>query len=210
MERRHWLWAGLGMPLGILAADFCSGMFHWMADRFGTDRTPYWGPHFVRPFREHHTDPKGITHHDFIETNGNNAILLFPVLTAFVLLLSEQHATRTHVIGLSFALSFSIAGFATNQVHKWAHADKVPGWVTLLQRSGLILSPAHHDVHHTAPYDTHYCITTGWLNKLLHHAKFFSIMEWMAWNLLRLKAAEGGDDAHRLALHRPETYPKQH
>ena len=210
LEKRHWLWAGIGAPLGIIVADFCSGFVHWMADRFGTDRTPYWGPHFVRPFREHHTNPKDITHHDFIETNGNNAILLFPVLTTFVLLLSNQGATPAHVMGLSFALAFSMFGFATNQVHKWAHADKRPVWVRVLQRTGFILSPHHHDIHHTAPYDTHYCITTGWLNKVLHHTRFFPSMEWLAAKTLGLKAAEGGEDAHRLALHREDTYPIQH
>ncbi len=50
---------------------------------------------------------------------------------------------------------------ATNQFHKWAHSDDPPRAVRALQRWRLILSPARHDAHHTAPFDTFFCITTG-------------------------------------------------
>jgi hypothetical protein len=42
-----------------------------------------------------------------------------------------------------------------------------------LQRSGLILGPEHHQRHHTAPFNTYYCITSGWLNPLLARSRFF-------------------------------------
>jgi ubiquitin-conjugating enzyme E2 variant len=39
------------------------------------------------------------------------------------------------------------------------------------------MPPSHHDRHHTAPYDTYYCITTGWLNWPLHTIGFYRFME---------------------------------
>ncbi|MGH9352273.1 MAG: fatty acid desaturase CarF family protein, partial [Terriglobia bacterium] len=56
--------------LGYVLADFVSGCVHWMADRLGTAATPLLGRTFIQPFREHHADPKAITRHGFIETNG--------------------------------------------------------------------------------------------------------------------------------------------
>ena len=67
--------------------------------------------------------------------------------------------------------------FCTNQFHKWAHTKNPAGWVRLLQRAGLILSPEHHAVHHAAPRDKYYCITVGWMNPLLDKIRFFRFLE---------------------------------
>ena len=66
--------------LAYLAADFFSGFVHFLADNFGSSETPIIGPNFVGAFREHHVDPKGITTHDFIDTNGNNSLASLPFM----------------------------------------------------------------------------------------------------------------------------------
>jgi hypothetical protein len=50
--------------------------------------------------------------------------------------------------------------------------------MAFLQRWHLILPPAHHQLHHTRPFTSHYCITTGWLNWPLNWARFFPVLEW--------------------------------
>jgi ubiquitin-conjugating enzyme E2 variant len=67
----------------------------------------------------------------------------------------------------------------TNQIHKWAHLDEdqTPALLKLLQRLHLVLPPGHHKTHHTPPFDTYYCITTGWLNWPLAKIGFFRHLE---------------------------------
>jgi hypothetical protein len=69
------------------------------------------------------------------------------------------------------------ATVATNIFHKWAHQENPSPGVRLLQRTRLVLEPRHHQVHHTEPFQMHYCITNGWLNPLLNKIGFFRKLE---------------------------------
>lgn len=162
--------------LGYLAADLISGFVHFLADNFGSSETPVIGPGFISGFREHHVDPKGITTHDFIDTNGNNSLVSLPPMLLVWLIVPIE----TTVIGCLFAAFFlliCLAVFLTNQFHKWAHMEDPPYPATWLQRRGLILSKEHHNVHHASPYDTYYCITVGFWNPLLDRTRFFERVE---------------------------------
>src|SRR5262245_26028742 len=69
-----WL-APLAVLVGLLLADFTSGFIHWLFDTWGSVETPFFGSLAIRTFRHHHADPRAITSHDFIETNGHNITL---------------------------------------------------------------------------------------------------------------------------------------
>ena len=164
---------------GYLGADFISGFVHWLGDRYGCVDTPLLGANFVRPFREHHNDPQNITRHDFIETNGNNSIVTVPLVLLSLFLIDDAWPPAWALFCWTSVLSLSAFVFMTNQFHKWAHSENRPALATWLQDRGWILHPEHHALHHTPPFDTYYCITTGWLNKLLFKLKFFPIAEWI-------------------------------
>jgi plasmanylethanolamine desaturase len=171
------LWVGVCVVGGLLLADFISGLVHWAGDTLLTEKAPFIGPHFIKPFREHHVDPKAITRHDFIETNGNNCLVSVPVLGVMTPTMPEETGFSFYLCTvLVFAIWFI---FGTNQFHKWAHADNPPRIARFLQRWGVILVPAHHDVHHAAPHDKYYCITVGWLNPILGQLRFFRALEWI-------------------------------
>ena len=177
MEEFGYVWlVPILAVLAYLAADLLSGFVHFLADNLGSEETPIIGPNFIGPFREHHTDPEGIVHNGFVDTNGNNSLVSVP----FMLLVWLAVPIGTTLVGYFFGTFFlllCLAALLTNQFHKWAHMDAPPRWVARLQRWGLVLSKEHHDVHHESPYDTYYCITVGVWNPLLDRTRFFERTE---------------------------------
>lgn len=167
--------AALTVVGAYLLSDFISGFVHWAGDTVGDENTPLFGPNFVRPFREHHVDPRDITRHDFVEVNGNNCIVVTPILFLLVLVMPTATGTAFYSCLLVAATSFFV--FCTNQFHKWAHMENPAPFVRALQRARLILSPEHHAIHHAAPQDKYYCITVGWMNPVLHRLHFFRLCE---------------------------------
>ncbi|OAD58006.1 hypothetical protein WN48_00798 [Eufriesea mexicana] len=165
---------------GIVTADFGSGLVHWAADTWGSVELPVLGKNFLRPFREHHIDPTSITRHDFIETNGDNFMVTIPFLyklTWDFLTLPESEIQQKFVWTCYwFLLAIFVA--MTNQIHKWSHTYfGLPSWVVWLQEHRIILPRKHHRVHHVAPHETYFCITTGWLNWPLEQLRFWYILE---------------------------------
>jgi plasmanylethanolamine desaturase len=185
-DTAKWVVAAAALA-GYVMADFVSGLVHWLADRFGAPDTPMIGAAFVRPFREHHIDPEAITRHDFVETNGNNCLVAVPqlALTFFLFDVSPGQHLRLFILALVLFLSCSV--FATNQFHKWAHMAEPPALPRFLQRFHLILSRSHHKIHHVSPFNTHYCITTGWLNVPLRKLRVFETLE----SILRGRGNDG-------------------
>ena len=149
----------LAAILGWMLADLFSGVVHWALDSFGSVRTPIFGPAFIRPFREHHADPAGMTHHDFIEVNGASCLGCLPLLV-----LSLFTDGFVHAVLLCTCLGFLF----TNQCHKWAHAVAPHPVVRSMQNLGLILGAKEHAKHHTPPYNSHFCTASGWLNRPLN------------------------------------------
>lgn len=151
------------IPLGWLATDLLSGLLHWACDSLGSVNTPLIGNSFIRPFREHHDDPKAMTHHDFVETHGASCFAAIPfLLVAGLMSLNTMYSFLLQ----AFLLSLAFGSLATNQCHKWAHMDEnlIPPAIRWAQHYRLVLPPRHHQLHHTAPFNTYFCMSNGWFN----------------------------------------------
>lgn len=156
----------VAMPAGWLAADLLSGLLHWALDTFGSARTPFVGRAFIRPFREHHADPQAMTQHDFVETHGASCFAALPFLAAACVLPLDSWAWSLVQALLVFV---GLGALITNQCHKWAHMDEVatPKLVRWAQKRGLVLPPEHHWLHHSEPFNSHFCMSCGWFNRPL-------------------------------------------
>lgn len=167
-------WAPALVLAAMLLADFTSGIVHWSADTWGSESMPVLGRRFLRPFRVHHVNPDDFLRRNFIDTNGDVAMIIIPVLlSAFLIRLD----TGLGPMAALFLGAFSACALPTNQVHQWAHMNEPPSLVRWLQRGGLLLSYEQHQMHHTAPYVTNYCIANGWCNRTLTALAFFPGLE---------------------------------
>jgi Lipid desaturase domain len=153
----------VAVPAGWLAADLLSGLAHWALDSFGSASTPIIGQSFIRPFRAHHADPEEMTRHDFVETHGASCLASLPFLAAAS---ATPVGTWIEILAQAVLLSTALGALATNQCHKWAHMDEasMPKHVRWAQRRWLVLPREHHRLHHTPPFNTHFCMSSGWLN----------------------------------------------
>lgn len=177
------LWVGVvAFMCSMVVADFLSGVVHWAADTWGTFETPFFGPTFIRSFREHHVSPTAMCQHDFFETNGDNFLLVTPVLYLLLrknVLLEDGSVSWVAYFNLTF-WTFTCLWIAfTNQFHSWAHNSKPPKIAVILQKAGIILSPEAHRKHHQIPFDKNYCITNGWMDYPLAYINFWRRAE--AW-----------------------------
>lgn len=166
-----------GILLGMVFGDFVTALVHWAADTYGEEDTPVIGRSLVKPFRVHHIRPHEICEHGLVETVGNTCILAAPLLILFIVVTAFGETS----VATAFAVFTSVVTVgvtvATNQLHKWAHRAAPPRIVRALQRAKIILSPEHHRAHHTAPFESSYAITNGWLNPFLNRTRFFRRLE---------------------------------
>jgi hypothetical protein len=135
---------------------------------------PILGRRFLHPFRVHHVNPDDFLRRKFIDTNGDVGMLMAVPLAASLWI--SLDSTAGCVLATSVT-AFCGVGLFTNQVHQWAHMPAPPAVVRALQDWGIILGRQAHQRHHDHPYDTNYCIATGWCNRPLAAIDFFRRLE---------------------------------
>jgi len=157
------------MAAGYLLADLLTGFVHWFCDTFFDETTPLIGPGLIAPFREHHRDPLQMTRHGFLELTGSSFRGLAPVLALFL----WQGGSLPAALN-AFVLALAAGAVGTNLLHRWAHDPSPPLLARMLQRTGIVLTPARHARHHQPPYAAAYCVTSGWMNPLCERLKVWT------------------------------------
>lgn len=155
--------------LCLLAADFLSGLFHWIEDTYFVPGRYAWFDRFiVAPNIMHHRLPGLMRNNTYAITNA--VTLGLTASLAVVLLCCGVHAWQVYLTLLITSHS--------NQYHQWAHTQERPAIVTALQRIGLLQSPRYHGIHHRSPYAMRFCTTTRFLNPLLDGLRVWRGLEW--------------------------------
>jgi ubiquitin-conjugating enzyme E2 variant len=138
-------------------------------------------------------NPRDFLRRDFVDCNGDVAMLTCPILAAAWALPAGDEPGR---LAVALLVGFAATALPTNQVHQWAHRPDPPALVARLQRARVILPRAEHARHHVPPHVSNYCIATGWCNRPLGALGLFPALERA---ISRLTGAEPRRDEREFA-----------
>ncbi len=190
----YFLWATLTHPnttwwtvcvgglLGFMLVDALTLFIHYALDNYFSPDTPIIGK-TVYYFRQHHHDWGAMFARDFFDNNFENA--LFAASCGVFVAFGSPSAMTCAMMSVAI-----LGGTYVSQIHKWAHADSVPRPVLWLQRSGVIIDKAYHDVHHDDAQGN-YGLFAGWLEPMFDALRVFMILEYIIYLLTGEVALEG-------------------
>lgn len=152
-----------------LFADFLSGVFHWIEDRYLREDWPVIGPMIAIPNTVHHSRPMMFLEGSYWHRNSTTIIPSL-VLFAIAWLLNFPAWMLLGFLFLSQA----------NEIHAYGHRHgKLPSWIAMLQETGILQSARHHAIHHRSPNDVRYCVMSNWLNPWLDSLRFWFALEYL-------------------------------
>lgn len=155
--------AGVCVAFSLVVTDLISGLLHVVLDNpRSLALPPIRG--LAEGFQRHHQKPANIYEMPLYQ---HLYVMHMPLTFLFVAVVPFFNAAM-HVVFLSMVVGLHVMQMA----HLWAHLppERVPGPIRLLQSTGVLLSKAQHDLHHTPPFDKDFCIMTGVCNRPLNLA----------------------------------------
>lgn len=166
----------------VFAAEFVSGLVHWLEDAYIREDTPLVGKHIARPNIVHHHYPRYMTRHNWLATSWD-----LMILSALLVVVAWFCGFLTWHVWL-----FAVLAANANEFHKWEHRTRVQNGpvISFLQDIKILQSAKHHAKHHTDPKNSHYCTMTNVLNPVLDGMRFWAGIEWVLERAVGLKRRE--------------------
>jgi plasmanylethanolamine desaturase len=202
------LWCGLWLALhlllasgyglivvalvGLFLSDLFSGFVHWITDTW-FDEVRF--KRIIPIAREHHLYPHRIVFYPFRDyvaySSWPSLVCIAPpgLLMTFVL-------AATPWVFDGVLICFVVAGimFFGTYAHRNGHRRSKWALTRRLQAWHLLLSPAHHRIHHSDNHDIRYCVVNGWANHVCDAIGFWRGLEWL---VHRVTDAVPREDDHR-------------
>ena len=147
-----------------IAADVATGIVHWWEDRYGDPAWPIVGKFVVEPNIVHHEDRLAFLRGGYWERNWTT------------ILPSAGIAVLASACGAWWLATVALFATQANEIHGWAH-QKCSRPIRGLQLLGILHSPEQHAVHHTRPFDRHFCVMTDFANPVLEATGFWETAE---------------------------------
>ncbi|WP_243395797.1 fatty acid desaturase family protein [Sphingomonas oleivorans] len=119
----------------------------------------------VFEFKNHHPRPHALGRRTLLRQIGSTVIvasLPFSLLLNMANLLWPVPAWAT-----AGAVTFLLGGTFAQYFHGSLHCERVPGFITLLRKAGLLMTPAAHQLHHDS-LQRDFATNNGWSNPLLN------------------------------------------
>lgn len=164
-----------GAVAGYLLADLLSGIVHCVLDNISSKdflSEPLF-PEKLSSFsfleevaltaQGHHPFPKQITKSSYWYSTWDSYLLMLPILAMGVASSYYGYDTGAYMLGIT---AFLVP--QANYTHALAHGKSAKNsFVKFLQKTGIILSPKEHNIHHKNT-DLNYCSLSGHMNWLLN------------------------------------------
>jgi hypothetical protein len=119
----------------------------------------------VFDFKNHHPRPDALGRRTLLRQIGST--VTYASLPFSLFLLAAGRFWEPPAWLMAGAVSFLVGGTFAQYFHGSLHRERVPWFVTLLRRSGLLMTPEAHQLHHdTLRRD--FATNNGWSNPLLN------------------------------------------
>jgi len=177
----------------IIIGDFGTGVFHWAVDNYGNISTPVFGS-VCAAFQGHHVTPWTITFRPFANNVYKICYASIPLLLSLLLLRPPPLTTLFFTLFINWWV-------LSQEFHKYAHMKSPPALISTLQDWNIILSRREHGLHHSQPFEAHYCILNGYCNAWLDKTEFFRTLERLVFRLTgKNYVLWGGGKYHNLGV----------
>lgn len=169
------LWAvPLLLAVSLFVSDLASGVVHWGTDTWFSERSLGRG---ILVAREHHSHPQNILGYSFLDhasLGSLPSVLVVGPLMIVIMVAGPSPATVGAIAVMTAMASLLLFGtWFHNLGHHWS-ANRL---VRVLQKAGVLMTPAYHGVHHRPPQMIRYCVITGWANPVCDRLRLWRGLE---------------------------------